>query len=141
MLTCSVKEKVLKRRVISCFIMLGKIKYKWDEKIGPIFYIKIGNKNYGICFCHRIKERSIKFFGIERYLCSRCLGILLGGVFAISLHFLNYHLSFMLSILLTVPLLLDGFTQFFNFRHSNNALRLFTGILFGVGLNHLGVLV
>ncbi|RPI37830.1 MAG: DUF2085 domain-containing protein [Methanoregulaceae archaeon] len=33
----------------------------------------------GFCFCHRRKDRSIWFFGREKVLCSRCLGILLGG--------------------------------------------------------------
>jgi uncharacterized membrane protein len=32
------------------------------------------------------------------------------------------------------PTLLDGFTQFFDFRESNNMLRLFTGLMGGVGL-------
>jgi uncharacterized membrane protein len=33
-----------------------------------------------------------------------------------------------------MPTLLDGLTQLFGFRDSNNILRLFTGLIGGVGL-------
>jgi uncharacterized membrane protein len=33
-----------------------------------------------------------------------------------------------------IPTLLDGLTQLFGFRNSNNVLRLFTGLMGGVGL-------
>ncbi len=36
-----------------------------------------------------------------------------------------------------VPAFLDGFTQFIGFRVSNNILRLFTGLMGGVGLGIL----
>jgi len=44
-------------------------------------YKKMFNKELGFCLCHRLEERSIKFLGLEKYFCSRCLGILLGGFF------------------------------------------------------------
>jgi uncharacterized membrane protein len=36
-----------------------------------------------------------------------------------------------------IPVLLDGLTQFFGFRESNNALRFTTGLIAGLGLGIL----
>lgn len=33
-----------------------------------------------------------------------------------------------------IPTFIDGFTQFINSRESNNSLRLFTGLIGGIGL-------
>jgi len=38
------------------------------------------------------------------------------------------------AILIMIPTFFDGLTQFFGFRESNNILRLFTGLMGGVGL-------
>jgi len=38
------------------------------------------------------------------------------------------------SILMLLPTFLDGFTQLLGSRESNNILRLFTGLIGGVGL-------
>jgi uncharacterized membrane protein len=39
-----------------------------------------------------------------------------------------------LAILMIIPTFVDGFTQFVGSRKSNNILRLFTGLMGGVGL-------
>lgn len=116
------------------------INYSWERRIGPVLYLKVHNKKYGICFCHQNQERTVKFFGIERFLCSRCLGILLGGLAGAFLHFLGYHISLGISILLAFPLLLDGFSQYFELRQSNNLMRIITGLLLGISFNHIGVI-
>lgn len=116
-------------------------KYIWKEKIGPILYLQLKNKKYGICFCHKIKERSIKFLGLEKIFCSRCLGIFLGGIVALILHLFQLHISLLLFMIMILPLSLDGSTQYLGFRKSNNILRLFTGILFGISINYIGVLI
>jgi len=111
-----------------------KFDYFWDKKIGPIFIINIKNKNYGLCLCHRRPERSIPFFGVEKYLCARCLGLSLGGSLGIVLNQIDFFVSPILTLLLLVPMLIDGFSQAFQLRESNNKLRLLTGFLFGFGM-------
>ena len=39
-----------------------------------------------------------------------------------------------IAVLLLVPAFVDGTTQFFNLRESNNPLRLVTGLMGGIGL-------
>jgi uncharacterized membrane protein len=117
-----------------------KICYSWIKGIGPVLYVKL-KKKYGICFCHRIEERTINFLGLENFLCSRCLGIFLGGLIGSFLHFLGYHFNLVIVFFLMLPLLIDGFTQFFGLRESNNILRIITGFLYGVSLNFVGVLI
>jgi uncharacterized membrane protein len=90
-------------------------------------------KKFGLCFCHHRPDRSIWFFGLEKYLCARCFGIILG--FGLAL-IINQWRSFDLFIafFLIIPLLLDGFTQAFGLRESNNLLRLITGVLMGFAI-------
>ncbi|HLC63061.1 MAG TPA: DUF2085 domain-containing protein [Candidatus Nanoarchaeia archaeon] len=114
------------------------IEYKWKKNIGPILTLNIKGKAYGICLCHKIKERSLSFLGLEKFFCSRCLGILSGSVLAILLHFLRYNLSLGIAGIFTIPMLVDGFSQYLGFRRSNNILRLITGILFGISFNYFG---
>jgi uncharacterized membrane protein len=111
-----------------------KFDYFWDKKIGPIFIINIKNKDYGLCLCHRMPERSIPFFGIEKYLCARCLGLSLGGSLGIILNQIGYYVSPILALICLIPMLIDGFSQAFHLRESNNYLRLSTGFFFGFGL-------
>jgi len=72
-------------------------------------------------------------------LCSRCfsiyLALLLSAIFLIFYDIkLIWQYRCLISIILAVPLLADGFTQLYGFRESNNALRLITGILFGLSV-------
>jgi uncharacterized membrane protein len=110
-----------------------KFEYNWDKEIGPILFITIYNKKYGLCFCHRRKDRSVKFYGLENYLCSRCMGLLFGGILGILLMWIRIEISIFLLILLMSPLIIDGFLQLFSIRESNNFIRLITG--FGLGLS------
>ena len=113
---------------------MNVIKIEWDDSIGPILFLNIKNRRLGFCFCHRIKDRSIWFFGLEKVLCSRCLGIFLGGIIGLILIIYQYRIDLIWSILLLVPLIFDGVTQALNYRQSNNYFRLITGFIFGVGL-------
>ena len=111
-----------------------KFDYFWDKKIGPILIVNINNRDYGLCLCHRKPERSIPFFGLERYLCARCLGLLIGGTLGLILNQFNFFIPLVFSLVLLTPLLIDGFSQAFQRRESNNRLRVVTGFLFGLGL-------
>jgi len=131
-------SKVFISLLLVLFNML--INYSWEKGIGPILSLNLNNKEYGICFCHRNKDRTVNIFGLEKLLCSRCLGILLGGLVGSLLHFLGYHIPLKISILLAIPLLVDGFSQYLELRQSNNIFRIITGLLFGLSLNYIGVL-
>jgi uncharacterized membrane protein len=120
---------------------MTKVNYNWDEKLGPILYLNIGKRTLGLCLFHRIKDRSIKFFGIEKYLCSRCLGILLGGLSAVILNYFGFYLTFFWALILSIPILIDGSVQYFGIRLSNNIIRLITGYLFGFSLNFIGAVL
>jgi uncharacterized membrane protein len=107
---------------------------EWDAGIGPVLFLNRGNRRYGLCFCHRRKDRSIRFFGLEQVFCARCLGILLGGAVGLVCVIFHERIDLTWSLLLLMPLVLDGFLQLFRERESTNAVRLGTGFLFGLGL-------
>lgn len=82
--------------------------------------------------CHRRPDRSFFFRGRQFPVCARCTGILLGYLsFPLFLTGV-LKLNLLLTILLLVPALIDGFTQAMGWRESNNWLRLFSGLLVGV---------
>ncbi|QAU12510.1 DUF2085 domain-containing protein [Halorubrum sp. BOL3-1] len=90
-------------------------------------------------FCHSRPDRSLcyhrRYFG----LCARCTGMYLAGCLMIlSFPFRGELLSPTLNIILGTVLLLpggiDGTTQMFGSRESNNFLRVVTGLFLGVGV-------
>lgn len=83
--------------------------------------------------CHRREDRSIKIYSFTFPLCARCTGIVFGYFFLPFLFFSPYFINWWVIPLLMIPLLIDGFTQKWNWRVSNNILRVLTGILFGIG--------
>jgi uncharacterized membrane protein len=58
----------------------------------------------------------------------------LGGTIGLILVINKYQIEIIWSVLLILPLIIDGFLQALQYRESNNTLRLITGFLFGVGL-------
>lgn len=113
-----------------------KITSEWDSRIGPVFYVTINNMKLGLCLCHRIPERTVPFLGLERYLCSRCVGIFIGMLIGIGLLIPGVCLSLGTALVFSIPLVCDGCTQLLGYRESNNPLRLVTGFLFGLTANH-----
>ncbi|MDO5826082.1 MAG: hypothetical protein BZ137_02450 [Methanosphaera sp. rholeuAM130] len=88
--------------------------------------------------CHRRPERSFFYRGRQFPVCSRCTGIIVGSVFFMVYSFIvpiNYGWNmFYLSVILQLPYIVDGFTQYLNWRQSNNILRFITGFLGGIGV-------
>ncbi len=109
------------------------IKLIWKKGIGPLLTITIKKRKLSFCLCHHLPERSIKFFGIEKYLCSRCFGLVVGLIIGLLFKYLITPIPFSAGIILMLPLIIDGATQFFGWRKSNNFLRFTTGILFSFG--------
>jgi uncharacterized membrane protein len=84
--------------------------------------------------CHQLPERSFFWKGKQLPLCARCLGIQIGFV---SLPFFMFNknlLPLSISLILIMPTIIDGLTQAYLNRTSNNYLRLVTGIAAGIGL-------
>ena len=88
--------------------------------------------------CHRIPERSFFIKGHQFPVCARCTGFYTGlAVFLIWNCFfkLNYDINtLIISMALMIPAAIDGATQYFGSRESNNALRFITGFIGGIGL-------
>ena len=87
--------------------------------------------------CHRMESRSLKIRGKQMPLCARCTAILLGFIGVPILLILNYQFPLYWGIILQIPMLVDGFTQKWKWRTSNNILRVITGFLSGFGLSIL----
>ena len=88
--------------------------------------------------CHRMPERSFFIKGHQFPVCARCTGFYTGlALFLVYNCFypIDYSLNlFILSIVLMIPSAIDGFTQLFKLRESNNTLRFLTGLAGGIGL-------
>ena len=99
---------------------------------------KLIKMDYTKLICHRKPERSFFINGHQFPVCARCTGFYSGlAAFLIYIYFfkLTYDLNlFIFSIILLIPTAIDGFTQFFGLRESNNTLRFITGFIGGIGL-------
>lgn len=88
--------------------------------------------------CHRIPERSFFIKGRQFPVCARCTGFYTGlAIYLIYNYFYghNYDLNtLILSIILMIPVAIDGLTQYFGPRESTNPLRFITGLIGGIGL-------
>lgn len=91
--------------------------------------------------CHRKPERSFFIKNYQFPVCARCTGFYISLIvyFLYAYYFfVDYNLFLIISaILLLVPAAIDGITQLFEYRESNNTLRFITGILGGLGLGIL----
>ena len=99
------------------------------------------NKSPLNLICHRKPERSFFIHGHQFPVCARCTGfyISLFAYFTYTYYFfVDYNMLLLTcAIILLIPSAIDGFTQLFEYRESNNTLRLITGILGGLGLGIL----
>jgi uncharacterized membrane protein len=88
--------------------------------------------------CHRLPNRTFKIRNWYFPVCARCTGFYIGAFsyfIYVYFFFVEYTITLILiAFLMIVPTLLDGSTQLFDLRNSNNILRLFTGLIGGVGL-------
>ena len=114
--------------------MDGKVNFEWRERTEPILTLNIFNRNIGVCLCHAKVERCFKIRDYVFPICSRCCGILIGIPLSIILLAIGVKLPLLVSALLIAPLVVDGMTQSFTRRYSNNYLRFITGCVFSLGL-------
>ena len=89
-------------------------------------------------FCHSRPDRSFCYNGRYFGLCARCTTMYLGGILTILSSpiwsILSPQYAILLGAISLVPGGLDGTTQMFGDRESNNRLRAITGFLLGVGI-------
>ena len=88
--------------------------------------------------CHQMPERSFFYKGYQFPVCARCTGLIIGYLLGVLIYFLKV-LNWKIAIILCIPLVLDGGSQYLNWRISNQVLRLITGILFGIGIMFLEI--
>ena len=94
--------------------------------------------DYTKLICHRMHERSFFIKGHQFPVCARCTGFYISLIIYfiyVYFNFVNYDVPLLiLAVLLLIPSLIDGSTQFFKFQESNNTRRFITGFLGGLGL-------
>ena len=92
--------------------------------------------------CHRKPERSFFIKGHQFPVCSRCTGFYISLIIYFTYtyyFFVDYNVYLLIfAVILLFPTVIDGLTQSFEYRESNNTLRFITGLLGGFGL---GILV
>lgn len=86
--------------------------------------------------CHCRSDRSFHYKGRKFPICARCMGELLGILGSVVLFWL-WRPNVITSLIMLLPLILDGFIQVLTKYESTNVRRLFTGILFGIGIASL----
>lgn len=94
-----------------------------------------------VFICHRLPERTFKIGKWYFPVCSRCTGIyisMFSYYFFVYFVYVEYTpIVIITALLMAIPALLDGLTQFFGFRGSNNTLRFTTGLIAGLGIGIL----
>ncbi|MDN4492741.1 DUF2085 domain-containing protein [Ureibacillus aquaedulcis] len=83
--------------------------------------------------CHRLPERCLYINGEPMPLCTRCFSMLLGYILMPFALLASVSIPLWIPIAMVIPLLMDGFTQRWKWRTSNNFIRFVTGLLFGIG--------
>jgi uncharacterized membrane protein len=111
-----------------------------QDSISTLFW------NIGYAFCHQIPERSFFFADLQMPLCARDTGTYLGFliIFAYWVVLKRYRNGskpdFLVLALAAVGMLFfvfDGVSSYLGFYTTNNAIRLFTGLLMGVTIGLL----
>ena len=97
----------------------------------------INKKHIRLTFCHRKPERSFFWRNKKFPVCARCTGIHIGYLSFPFFTFNIISLNIWVAIALIFPTYIDGWTQAFFNRESNNILRVTTGFLCGVGMMSL----
>lgn len=89
--------------------------------------------------CHQQLDRTIHLQGVPLAVCSRCTGIY--TVLFVAIAFFSYFSTFVISAkryivpifaLISLALVLDGVSNLFQLWHTPDAIRLLTGVLWGL---------
>lgn len=86
--------------------------------------------------CNQLPTRCLWILTSPMGLCARCFGIYL-TMLVTGIFFIRFNLKriyWKIALLLMIPCIIDGSTQYLGHRLSNNGLRLSTGALAGIGI-------
>ena len=88
--------------------------------------------------CHQLPERSFFWHGWQFPVCARCTGIIFGEIVYLIFFKLCSKFSYVISVILQLPMIIDGGMQLITNYRSNNKRRFVTGFI--AGLNFLNIL-
>lgn len=94
-----------------------------------------------LMFCHCKPERSFFWKGKQFPVCSRCTGIHIGYLTFPFFLLQIFTLNIWWTAILILPTYVDGWSQAFLNRESNNFLRVTTGLMAGVGMMSLVAII
>ena len=87
--------------------------------------------------CHQRSDRSFFYKGYQFPVCARCTGVVVGEFIAIILLVFGVRITTTVSLLLILPLAIDGGIQYLKWLESNNFRRISTGLVAGFGLTYV----
>jgi len=94
--------------------------------------------NFLNLLCHRKKERTFQIKNHYFPVCARCTGFYISMVIytilSLYIPFQYTTKTTIIAILFLIPCGIDGLTQLFEIRESNNILRLISGLIGGISL-------
>lgn len=129
--------------VILLFLLLMTILVPLFECKKYIFLSSILKQSLSY-ICHQLSERSFYFGTYHMGLCSRCLSFYV-SLFLFSIFFVFCKLQTTpkklrtIALLAVIPMFIDGCTQYFQIRASNNFLRFTTGWITGMGVSFVSI--
>lgn len=91
--------------------------------------------------CHRKPERSFFWRGKQFPVCARCTGIYVGYLTCFLFLFNIISINIWWTLALILPTTVDGLTQAYCNRESNNILRFISGLTAGVGIISLATIL
>lgn len=101
------------------------LKHKWDSLLIKLFVDNIFLHKF--VACHRLSSRSFFVRNRQFHICARYTGLITGCAMSVLLiPCQRYVAPLFLSFIFLLTL--DGLTQLFGWRRSNNTLRLITGL-------------
>lgn len=100
--------------------------------------------SFGDGLCHQIPDRTLTAMGLYYPVCSRCTGIYIGFIVALTALFLLYRTNqrkgsfgwqfYLVAAAASLGMLFDVSSAYLDLRETNNFIRLTTGVLFGSSL-------
>lgn len=93
--------------------------------------------------CNLHPERALRVGTFVFPLCARCTGVIAGACLAVVATGLGITVvrSFMLVVVLTIPMAVDGLLQHFRLLESTNCRRFLTGLLCGFAVAPYGITI
>lgn len=100
--------------------------------------LEVSRNLYGMLhlICNQLPTRCLFIYTSPMAICSRCFFLYL-AMFITGLVLIKYgnkHVHWKIGLILMIPCIIDGSSQYLGFRLSNNTLRSITGALAGLGI-------